>query len=258
MLALYLACLGFGATVLLASLVLGGRDADHGAGDADHDVGGDHDLDAHADADLDAHADADLGGDVDAVAEVGDADLDGDADVEADVEADAHVDAEVKSDLRVDVGWNPFLSLRFWTFGLFTFGLLGTLLTLFGAGMVLTLVASMGGGGVFGFLAYNFFRFLNRDAVSGETNLAQLAGEEARVVVPVRPGGQGKIVIERMSGRIELLATTRDGRAIEVGESVLVASVRDGVADVSRTAPSERSERARRAQQSASGRRTSV
>ncbi|MCB9684826.1 MAG: hypothetical protein H6738_14505 [Alphaproteobacteria bacterium] len=257
MLALYLACLGFGATVLLASLVLGGRDADHEAGgDADHDVGGDHDLDAHGDADLDAHADGDLG-DLDTDAD-GDLDADADADVEADGDADAHADAEVKGDLKIGFGWNPFLSLRFWTFGLFTFGLLGTLLTLFGAGTVLTLVAALGGGGVFGFLAYNFFRFLNRDAVTGETQLGSFTGEEARVVVPVRPGAQGKIVIERMSGRTELLATTRDGRAIEVGESVLIASVRDGVADVSRTAPSERSERARRAQQSASGQRTNV
>ncbi|MCA9492269.1 MAG: hypothetical protein KC621_20190 [Myxococcales bacterium] len=254
MLALYLACLGFGATVLLASLVLGGRDADHEAGgDADHDVG-DHDLDAHADADLDAHADGDLGDfDTDA-----DADLDADADADVEADADAHADADVKGDVKIGFGWNPFLSLRFWTFGLFTFGLLGTMLTLFGVGTVLTLVAALGGGGVFGFLAYNFFRFLNRDAVSGETQLDAFAGEEARVVVPVRPGAQGKIVIERMSGRTELLATTRDGRAIEVGESVLIASVRDGVADVSRTAPSERHDKARRAQQSASGQRTNV
>ena len=68
MLALYLACLGFGATVLLASLVLGGRDADHEAGgDADHDVG-DHDLDAHADADLDGTLDCRDACPVDAVA----------------------------------------------------------------------------------------------------------------------------------------------------------------------------------------------
>jgi len=54
MLEIYLAALGFGGTLLLASLVLGGHDADHGSGghdggDHDHDHGGDgHGHDAGA------------------------------------------------------------------------------------------------------------------------------------------------------------------------------------------------------------------
>jgi len=206
MLALYLATLGFGSTLILASLLLGGHgndDADHGDHDHDHD----HDHDgAEAEAEAEAHADHGVGDEGHHVGEI-------------------------------DHVWLPFLSLRFWTFGMATFGLAGTLLTLLSVPQVLAAVVSALVGLGFGTLAAWFFRALRTDAVSGATSLDHVAGEEARVVLAIRPGQPGKIVLQTLAGRVEMLATTRDLEPIQAGSAVIVAQVRGGVADVSRLTP---------------------
>ncbi|MEQ1503925.1 MAG: hypothetical protein ABMB14_16910 [Myxococcota bacterium] len=202
MLALYLAALGFGGTMILVSLLLGGADKDlsHADGGADHDASHDHDGSAHHDGSVDHDHDhgAHEAADKDAVA-----------------------------------GW-WLLSLRFWTFGLAAFGLAGSLLTLFAVPAILTALVALVAGGGAGLGAATFFRALNRDSVSGEVDLGRLAGEEGRVVLPIRPGAEGKIVVASMSGRVELIATTRDAEMIPVGTPVIIAGVTGGIADVSR------------------------
>lgn len=236
MLALYLLALGFGSTLILASLLLGG--SDHGA-----EGGGDHGDADHGDVDHDAHVDHA-----------------GDADHDAHVDHDAQVDhGPFDKELGGQV-WLPFLSLRFWTFGMAAFGLAGALLTLLSVPDVLTALTAVVGGLGIGTVAAFFFKALKKDSVSGDTQLDRFAGEEARVVVAVRPGQPGKIVVQTLAGRVEMMATTRDAQAIDVGSAVIVAEVRGGVADVSRLDGGNKKDRdrARAAQERGTQGRTEV
>jgi hypothetical protein len=191
MLALYLAALGFGCSLIVVSLLLG-------AGEAK-----DFDKDLSLDKAIDLHVGAHVGP--------------GGA---------AHED--------VPAVWTPFLSMRFWTFGAATFGLAGTMLSLLGLPELLVLAVAVGSGGALGTGAAWFFRALKRDQVSGDTSFDRFEGEEARVVVGIRGNQFGKIVVHTLAGRVEMPATTRDERPIVAGSTVIVASVRHGVADVSR------------------------
>jgi hypothetical protein len=191
MLALYLAALGFGCSLIVVSLLLG-------AGET---------------KDFDKDLTVDKGLDLQEAGHVG------------------HAGAEGHD---VPSLWTPFLSMRFWTFGAASFGLAGTMLSLLGLPEMLVLAVAVASGGALGTGAAWFFRALKRDTVSGDTSFDRFAGEEARVVVGIRSHQQGKIVVHTLAGRVEMPATTQDERPIAVGSTVIVASVRNGVADVSR------------------------
>jgi hypothetical protein len=291
MLSVYLASLGFGSTLIFVSLFFGGGDKDFDKDlDLEGDVDGDADLDVEADveADLDVDHDVDLDVDHDVDLDVDhdvdldvdhDVDLDVDHDVDLDVDHDVDldvdhdVDADLDGDIDKDVDlaegvaeggsdaiWIPFLSMRFWTFFLATFGLTGTLMTLLAVPALITGLLSLAVGMALGIGAAWFFRQLKRDTVTGETRLSRFEGEEARALLTIRPGQQGKIVVDTMAGRVEMPATTRDPKPIERGQTVIIARVRDGVADVSKlpSVGDRRQQRARsaQAQQAASSNRS--
>lgn len=231
MLALYLASLGFGVTVLGLLLAMGGgKDADHGGADG----GGDH-------------GDVDHGG-VDAVGDHGDVDqADADADVDHGGDVGAHAGGPdgahapgARGDLLRMGPARALLSVRFWTFFAAAFGGTGTFATLLGVQAALTLVAALATGVAVGGGAHALFRTLQHDRVSGDTDLRGLAGEEGTVTVAVRPGARGLVRVRRPSGTVDLVATTKDATALEPGAKVLVAEVRDGVADVTSARPAPR------------------
>lgn len=213
MLPIYVGSLAFGSVLIAASLLLGhGDDAEAGA-------------DGHADLDGDADLDAD--------AEVH-ADLDGDAELDADahVEADAHGDGVGHAAGAGEALWLPFLSIRFWTFALASFGLTGLLLRLPGlaeplAGIIATLMGLAVGTGV----AYTF-RTLQRQSVSGTVGLTHIRGEEAQVMLPVARGKLGKVRLLIDGQYVDLPARTQDERSLNRGEVALVVQVEEGVAQV--------------------------
>ena len=209
MLALYLGTAACGVVLVVVSMLLGGGDAD-----ADLDVDADVDLDMDVDVDMDVDADVDF-----------DADVDADADVDH-----GHGGGGLSS-------WLPLASARFWTFLVMTFGLTGTGLTLLGVPWVVTLVISLVVGAGLGWLAAMLFRTLLKDRVSADTGLSSVIGREGKVVLPVRDGARGKIAVDTLDGRIEMIAVTGDGRDLDRGERILVADVRDGVADVTSLEP---------------------
>lgn len=139
-------------------------------------------------------------------------------------------------DVAADAHWLPFLSLRFWSFGAASFGLTGLLVSLLPVPWLVPLALALIVGLSVGTGTSWLFRRVRTDEVSGETSLARYAGEEARVVVTVRPGSTGRIAVDTSAGRVEIPAKTRD-RVLAPGERVLVASVAGGVADVSPLAP---------------------
>lgn len=193
MIGLYVGAALFGGIVIGVSLLFGGGD-----NDSDHDHDHDHDVEKH---------------------------------LEVDKAFDKHVD--LAKDVGKDIQWlwMPLLSMRFWTFFTATFGVTGTLLSLFLSEPLPAIVSIPFGVGM-GYLAAYVFTRLRTDNVSGDTSLGQYAGLEAKVLVPVRPGEIGKIAVQTMSGRVEMPATTRDGTVLDAGAVVLIASVVNGSADV--------------------------
>ena len=170
----YLASLVFGGVLIGASILLGGHD------DVDGDFDGDADLDVDADGDmdLDADADADKGGPID----VGD-------------------------------GANLFLflkSLRFWTFFLAFFGLTGLILD--GGGVVesevVAFVLALGMGIVTGVGTTSAIRALAKDDASTAAHGGDYIGRTGRVIVPVRPGGVGRVRVEVKGQLVDVLATS--------------------------------------------------
>ncbi len=209
MLAFYLACLGLGSSLILVSLFFGGGDKDF---DVDHGV----DLDADADADLDTDMD-------------GDVDLDLDADADVDLDADAHADVDKSLDADSNY-WLPILSMRFWTFGLATFGLSGTLLSFLSLPTGVAFTMALGVGVAIGWATAALFRRLKNETVTSPTTLASYRGEEARVLLRIRTGSVGKIVIQGPDGRVEMMATS--DTEIDRDSKVVIVAVVDGIAEV--------------------------
>jgi membrane protein implicated in regulation of membrane protease activity len=167
------------------------------------------------------------GGDGDAH---GDLDADGDGDLHADVHGDhdhggGHADGGAIA---------IFLSLRFWTFGLLAFGLVGTILHFLrlSGGLVTPIAAAAMGLGS-GWLAAYTFRLLERTQVSSGAEASDAIGQVGRVLVPLERGKRGKIRIELRGQSIDLLAST-DDESLQGGEQVVIEEIRGTTAHVSR------------------------
>ncbi len=174
------------------------------------------------------------GGDSELEAPDGDAEVDihGDVDLQTDVDADGDVDGHLDVD-HVDTGlWLPFLSLRFWTFFAFVFGLTGTLLTFLDQGGGLTLAVSLAGGSVSGWLAAYVQRRLIQDQVSSGVTSKDYVGQVGKVRLPVGGGREGQIRTFVKGTTIDLLAVAETDEPIPVGEKVLIIDMVGATAKV--------------------------
>lgn len=179
----YLFALILGGVLLTASILLGG----HGEGDAG--------------ADVDADADADPGG---------------------------HDHLPVLADHPGDIsGFDAFWalrSLRFWTFFLAFFGLTG--LVLDGLGLVdsalVSALVALGMGAGTGFVAAGLLRWLGRDESGAIASSGDYVGKTARVLVPVRKGGVGKVRLELRGSSVDVLATTDEEPGFAAQERALI------------------------------------
>jgi hypothetical protein len=203
MLPLYLGALGLGGVLILASVVLGG---------------GDHDSDAHGDVDHDA-------------------DLDHDHDHDHDL-AHGHGDAAHGVEHAAGAGpWLPFLTMRFWTFALATFGLTGALLTLLDFSQLIAApVSTVMGLGLGTGISWGF-RQLRLSSPTGSTGMRNLAGRDGTVLLPISPGGLGKVRLLIDGQYVDVPARTRDAHKLGLKQSVIVVEVIDGVAEVTGESP---------------------
>jgi membrane protein implicated in regulation of membrane protease activity len=127
-----------------------------------------------------------------------------------------------------------FLSLRFWTFGLLAFGMVGALLHFFGLMPPLVVaVLAVAMGLASGTLASWVFRALARSEVSSGARGDDAVGHVGRVLLPCEKERPGKIRVELRGQTLDFLAST-DEAHIDAGELVLVEEVRDHVMHVSR------------------------
>lgn len=126
------------------------------------------------------------------------------------------------------------LSLRFWTFALLAFGLVGALLWFLRlSGSVATFVLATGMGLGSGAFASFTFRALSRAQVSSGGELDDIVGKLGRVLVAPSNATYGKVRIEVRGQLQDYLAKTAD-RELAPGTFVLVDDIREGVAHVSR------------------------
>lgn len=132
--------------------------------------------------------------------------------------------------------WLPFFSLRFWTYAVGTFGLLGCLLTLFTPTPAPTVaLVSAATAAVMGTVASVVVRMLVRADRSSAAGLDDFYGVEGRVTVPVRPGLPGKVRVTVKGDVIDLIAVGASDEEIEAGTPVVVVDMEGSTARVDRS-----------------------
>lgn len=124
--------------------------------------------------------------------------------------------------------WLPFLSLRFWTYFIGAFGLIGCLLTWFKASAEpTTVIASAISGVVMGLAAAYSMRLLKTNEISDAAKASDMLGVEAKVTVGGREGQPGKVRMTIKGDIIDMLALREDGLELNPGDEVYVVGVEE-------------------------------
>lgn len=160
-----------------------------------------------------------------------------------DMELDADLDADLGADMGTDVDTHGHgaghsvveaFSVRNLTYFLFGFGATGVLLGWTGVGLPLTLAASGGVGVIAAALSAVAFRWL-RTTDSGEGLPDEsFEGTTGRVLLPMREGAPGLVVVRRGKREYELHAEPLEPGAPGADEwsQVIVVEMKDGTARV--------------------------
>ena len=125
-----------------------------------------------------------------------DSDFDKDIDVDLDHDIDHDIELHGGYDTELDAeAWLPFLSLRFWTFAFFSFGMSGTVLNFLndGGSQTVTLIISVFLGLTLGYGISWTFQKLKKDSVTASTDAKSFELQEGTVELTIRPHSQGKI-----------------------------------------------------------------
>ena len=138
----------------------------------------------------------------------------------------------------------PFLSLRFWIFGLAFFGLTGSLLRGVGAAsrLVTAVVASVVGLAL-GYGAARLFQALARETVGELAPDGGHVGREGKLLLPVARGQRGKVRVTAGGVAVDMVAESDDEKPLPAGTTVMIVALRGNVAVVERSpAPSSPTE----------------
>lgn len=121
----------------------------------------------------------------------------------------------------------PVLSLRFWTYALATFGLIGLALSwATDTGRTAVLVVAIVLGLLVGRVTHAVFRAARRLETTGAGSSDQFVGRDAVVLVPVTPNSTGKVTLHLASGTVELLADPFSTETLAAGTTVVVVAFR--------------------------------
>lgn len=130
-----------------------------------------------------------------------------------------------------------FLTFRFWTFALASFGLAGTLMSVLKVSGWVSLPSSLLAGLGIGFAVATLFRLANKRQVGTIADVQQLLGREGTVLLPVTADKAGKIRVVHDGQTLDLLARTRDAHHFARGERVLVVDMKAGEATITTPNP---------------------
>lgn len=119
------------------------------------------------------------------------------------------------------------------------FGVTGLLLGAVGTGASVTFIGALGMAIVGGFLNSVAFRYLRRSDSAAAIGDDQLSGSVGRVVVPIAADHRGRVAISAGGQQryFSARAVPGDSGDLQVGDSVVVVEVEDGVATVTRLDP---------------------
>ena len=172
-------------------------------------------------------------------------DFDSDVDLGADAEVDTDLDGSIDD---IDVGtqagsqshsrrlgrtrrrglWLPFLSFRFWTFGLCFFGLTGLLLSWvqpdLASWIVLSLAIAM--GLICGVGAAVTLRLLGgQRGANSLVRSEDMVGLLGTVEIPFDANSRGKVQLAIKGSTLSLAAFTQEAREFQRGEKVLIVGM---------------------------------
>ena len=130
----------------------------------------------------------------------------------------------------------PFLSLRFWIFGLAFFGLTGAVLLGFRLTSPLLAAALATAVGLgFGYTAAWLFQTLASQTVGQMAPDGGHVGREGKLLLPVARGQRGMVRVMAGGAVTDLLAESDDDRPMPAGTTVLIVAMREAVAIVERS-----------------------
>ncbi len=209
---LYVFSLIVGGMLLLASILFGGKELEaDGAAEAD--------LGAGLEAGADAGADADAGGELDLEGHAGHGHLD---------------DVAALGPGRRLLRW--FGSVRFWTFFLTFFAATG--LAVQGFGLVehplVGFALAVGMGLLTGGTAASVTRWLEQGEAAEAPKVDDYIGKSVRVLLPVEPGGTGKVRLQLRGQTVDVLATTDEEEPLGPEDEVIIIEMEGHVARVAR------------------------
>jgi membrane protein implicated in regulation of membrane protease activity len=140
------------------------------------------------------------------------------------------VDAGHSLDIQHHGGGPGVLSIRFFIYGLFAFGFVGTALHVLRiTGRWTAFALALASGVAAGLAAGYTFARLGSSSASGAASLHEATGRRARVLLPCAPDRPGKIRLELGGQQVDMKATT-SGPPIPAGAEVVVVEVREDVA----------------------------
>lgn len=118
-----------------------------------------------------------------------------------------------------------------------TFGGIGVIGQLTGAGFVATLVLAIVLSLAVGYASHRLFKWIKAPGASSEVTDAELEGKIARVSLPISGEYRGKIVLDMAGAREQMTAAPADGSSMGVGEPVVIVRIEQGVALVAPMIP---------------------
>lgn len=122
----------------------------------------------------------------------------------------------------------PILSLRFWTFGIATFGLSGLLLQWLKLSRSETqvLILSLIIGVVVGSLTASILRWLKTEGESDSLIRSEdLQGLTGIVSIPFDPDRRGQVCVQVKGSQLYMAANTTEKRSFQKGDSILVVGL---------------------------------
>jgi membrane protein implicated in regulation of membrane protease activity len=126
-----------------------------------------------------------------------------------------------------------FLSFRFWTFALASFGMVGSALHFLALASATTaLLASGAFGLIAGLGAAWTFRTLGKNTVNSGADVREIVGQVGKVMLPPNADGRAKVRLLVKGQLVDYLATSDDPSLLS-GASVLVEEVRGNEVHVS-------------------------
>lgn len=118
-----------------------------------------------------------------------------------------------------------------------TFGGIGVIGQLTGAGFLATLVLAVVLAVAVGYASHRLFKWIKMPGATSEVTDFELEGKIARVSIPISSSFRGRIVVDMAGASEQMTAAPADGSSMDVGDAVVIVRIERGVALVAPLIP---------------------